>query len=84
MRRLLGHGGVATGFDEIVRGEHVCLLFDEEFADRQRKLMIEGLFVGLLGFILALFGGFEQAVIAGAELCFEISPGAMNGAGHGT
>ncbi len=81
---LLGDSGVAAGFDEAVGGEDLLLLLDEEFADGEGELVIEGLLIGLLGFVLAIFGGLEEAVIAAAELGFEVAPGAVECAGDGT
>ena len=66
-----------------MRGENLLLLLDEELADGQREVVLEGLCVGFLGFVFALLRGLEEAVVAGAELGFEVAPGAVDGAGYG-
>ena len=83
VRELLCGGGVAAGFDEVMRGEDLLLLLNEEFADWQGEIAIESFFVGLLGFVLTLFGGLEKTMITGAEFGFEVAPGAVDGAGDG-
>ena len=68
---------------EVVRGEDLLLLLDEEFADGEREIVLEGLRIGLFGLVFALLGGLEEAVITGAELGFEVAPGAVDRSGDG-
>ena len=82
MRWLLG-GSVAADFYEVMRDENLLLLLDEELANWQRKVMLQSLCVGFLGFILTLFGGPEETVVAAAEFGFKVAPGAVDGAGDG-
>lgn len=65
----------------IVRGEDVGLLLCDELADGERKILIESVGVGLLGLVFALFGSLEEGVVAAAELGFQVSPDAVEGAG---
>ena len=62
----------------------VALLASDEVADISGHGFLERPFVafGRTGF--AEFGGSEQALIAGAELCFQIAPGTMKRAADGS
>ena len=76
---LSGDLGVAAGFDEVVGSDDLGLLLVEKLADGEGEVVLQGLGVGFDGFVLALFGRFEDAVISGAEFGFEIAPGAVDG-----
>ena len=58
----------------------MCLLLGNELADGQGEILIERVSVCLFGFVLALLGGFEESVVAAAELGFEVTPNTVKGA----
>ena len=58
----------------------VGLLRGQELADLAGQVLFQGILVGLLGGVFALFGSFKQGVIAAAELGFQVAPGAMESA----
>ena len=69
--------------NEVVGGEDVGLLGDEELADGQGQGLFEGVGVGFFGGVFALLGGDEQGVVAVGELGFEVAPDAVEGTGGG-
>src|SRR5579875_3785530 len=77
---LLSGQGVAVVADVVVGGLHVGLLRGQKLTDGERQVVLERLFVGVLGDVLALLGGGEQLVIAaGAKVRFEVAPHTMHG-----
>ncbi len=44
------------------------------------KLSVDGVLVGLFAFVLRLLRSYKKSVVTAAELCFEVSPCAKDGA----
>lgn len=80
MRRL-AFAFVAGAFYVVVRGEDVGLLLGDELVNGEGEFLGEGVFVGLFGLVFPLLCCLEKGMIAAAELCLEIAPDAVDGAG---
>src|ERR1700732_5263557 len=74
---------VAVTADKIVRCQHVGLLFRDHLPNRQRKILVESVSVGLFGGVFPVLSGLKQSVVSAPQLCFQVSPDAMDGSGGG-
>jgi hypothetical protein len=81
---LLRYECIAMVTHKVMRCEDVGLLLCKQLANRQRKFLIESVLVGLFGFVLSLFRGFEKGMIATAQSGFEVRPNAVECSGSCT
>ena len=56
------------------------LLLADELVKRQWEILLERVFIGLFGFVFALFSSLKKGVLATAEFGFDVPPDAVNGA----
>ncbi|MCU1249761.1 MAG: hypothetical protein JWQ49_2790 [Edaphobacter sp.] len=63
---LFGGECVAVAADEVVRGKDVRLLLCKHLPNRQRKVLVKRVSVGLLGGVFTLLGSLKQRMISAA------------------
>jgi hypothetical protein len=67
----------------VVGSDDVLLLGDEKLLDGERERLLEGIGVGLLGYVFTLLGDGEDFVVALDNAELDVAPGAMKGTGKG-
>ena len=64
----------------IVRLLYVLILRGQQLLDRRGQLLLKCILVSLLGSIFASLRCLKESVIAAAEVCLDVAPGAMKSA----